>query len=162
MLNHITIYLAKIQPTQDTRSGTKYVLKSNLMDLIGPLNFDLATQPKLLINGVNVRIKLEQNKDFFFMSKEDEFKTVIHSAKLYVRKVNMSPSVFLAHEKALESGVIKMPIRRVEVKTFALSYGLQSTTIANAFIGQLPMRIILGFLSNEAYNERFKKSFSVF
>ncbi|XP_035229987.1 uncharacterized protein LOC118201939 [Stegodyphus dumicola] len=133
-----------------TNSGYKkrheICAKSNLMDLIGPLHFDLATQPKLLINGVNVRIKLEQNKDIFsLMSKDDEFKTVIHSAKLYVRKVNVSPSVFLAHEKALESGVIKMPIRRIEVKTFALSYGLQSTTIANAFIGQLPTRIILGF-----------------
>ncbi|XP_035204710.1 uncharacterized protein F54H12.2-like [Stegodyphus dumicola] len=146
-----------------TNSGYKkrheICAKSNLMDLIGPLHFDLATQPKLLINGVNVRIKLEQNKDIFsLMSKDDEFKTVIHSAKLYVRKVNVSPSVFLAHEKALESGVIKMPIRRIEVKTFALSYGLQSTTIANAFIGQLPTRIILGFLSNEAYNGNVSKN----
>lgn len=65
---------------------------SKMMDLIGPLHFDLATQPKLLINGVSVRIKLERNKDAFcLLSENDTYKTIIHSAKLYVRKVIVSP-----------------------------------------------------------------------
>lgn len=129
------------------------------MDLIGPLHIDLATQPKLLINGINVRIKLERHKDIFsLMSSNDRYKIAIQSATLFVRKINVMPSVILGHEKALERGVIKMPLRRVEVKTFALSSGLQSTTIANAFIGQLPTRIILGFVSNEAYNGHISKN----
>lgn len=126
---------------------------SKSIDLVGPLHLDVAAQPKLLINGVSVRIKLERNKDAFtLMSAADNFKINIQSASLYVRKVNIAPSIVLAHEKALDRGVIKMPIRRVEVKTFALSSGLQSTTIANAFIGQLPTRLILGLVSNVAYN----------
>lgn len=142
---------------EQTNSG--YTIRRNacknsrLMDLISPLHFDLATQPKLLINGVSVRIKLERHKDIFsLMSAHDTYKIVIQSASLYIRKVNVSPSVMLGHEKALEKGVIKMPIRRVEVKSFALSSGLQSSTVANAFIGQLPSRLILGFVSNDAYN----------
>lgn len=132
---------------------------SKLMDLIGPLHFDLATQPKLLINGVNIRIKLERNKDIFsLMAQDDAYKIVLQSASLYVRKVTVAPSIMIAHEKALEKGVIKMPIRRIEVKTFSLSAGLQSSTIANAFIGQLPTRIILGFVSNRAYNGNSKKN----
>ena len=132
---------------------------SQLVDGIGVLHFDLANQPKLLINGVNVRIKLERSKDnFALMSANDNYKIQIYSASLYVRKINVSPSIMLAHEKALEKGVIKMPIRRVDVKTFALSNGLQSTTIANAFIGQLPTRLVLGFVSNEAYNGSINKN----
>lgn len=132
---------------------------SKEVDLIGTLHFDLSNQPKLLINGVNMRIKLERNKDSFaLMSATNDFKIHIQSASLYVRKINVAPSVIIAHEKALEKGLIKMPIKRVDVKTFALSSGLQSTTIANAFIGQLPSRIILGFVSNEAYNGQNNKN----
>lgn len=132
---------------------------SKPIDLIGALHFDLASQQKLLINGVNVRIKLEQNKDVFtLMSANDSYKIKIDLASLYVRKVNVTPSVMLAHEKALEKGVIKMPIRRIDVKTFALPRGLQSSTIANAFIGQLPTRIILGLVTNSAYNGAINKN----
>ncbi|GFQ65920.1 uncharacterized protein F54H12.2 [Trichonephila clavata] len=129
---------------------------SKLVDLIGILHYDLAAQPKLLVNGVNARIKLERQKDSFsLMAPVDNYKICLKSASLFVRKINVAASVVLAQEKALERGLIKMPIRRAEVRSFALSSGLQSSTIANAFIGQLPTRLILGFVSNEAYNGNF-------
>lgn len=132
---------------------------SKVMDIMGPLHFDLASQPKLLINGVNVRIKLEKNKDVFsLMSATDSYKIVIQSASLYVRKISVAPSIMIAHEKALEKSVIKLPIRRIEVKTFSLSSGLQSSTISNAFIGQLPTRMILALVSNQSYNGNIKKN----
>ncbi|GBO12257.1 Uncharacterized protein F54H12.2 [Araneus ventricosus] len=132
---------------------------SKTVDLIGILHFDLASQPKLLINGVDVKIKLERHKDTFsLMSSADDFKLVIGSASLFIRKINVAPSIVLAHEKALERGVIKIPIRRSEVRSFALSNGLQSSTIANAFIGQIPTCLILGFVSNAAYNGSVAKN----
>ncbi|GFR10292.1 uncharacterized protein F54H12.2 [Trichonephila clavata] len=132
---------------------------SKTVDLIGILHFDLASQPKLLLNGVDIKIKLERHKDsFFLMSANDSFKIAIASASLFIRKINVAPSIILAHEKALERGVIKIPTRRVEVQSFALGNGLQSFTIANAFIGQLPTRLILSFVSNEAYNGNLAKN----
>ncbi|GFQ81792.1 uncharacterized protein F54H12.2, partial [Trichonephila clavata] len=59
-----------------------------------------------------------------------------------LEKWKVAPSILIAHEVALSKGVIKMPIRRTEVKSFALSSGMQSVTIPNAFIGQLPTRLI--------------------
>ncbi|GBM95028.1 Uncharacterized protein F54H12.2 [Araneus ventricosus] len=132
---------------------------SKTVDLIGILHFDLESQPKLLINGVDVKIKLERHKDTFsLMSSADNFKLFIESASLFIRKINVAPSIVLAHEKALERGVIKMPIRRSEVRFFALSNGLQSSTIANAFIGQIPTCLILGLVSNAAYNGSVSKN----
>ncbi|GFY03870.1 uncharacterized protein F54H12.2 [Trichonephila clavipes] len=125
----------------------------------GILHYDLAAQPKILVNGVNVRIKLERQKDpFSLMASGDNYKICLKSACLFIRKINVAASVVLAQEKALELGLIKMPIRRAEVRSFALSSGLQSSTIANAFIGQLPSRLILAFVSNEAYNGNFGKN----
>jgi len=132
---------------------------SKLVDLAGPLHFDLANQPKLLINGVDVRIKLERHKNAFcLMSAADDFKISVKSASLFIRKVSVAPSVLLAQEKALERGLVRMPLRRIEVKCFALSSGLQSSTIANAFIGQLPSKLIIGFVSNEAFNGKNNKN----
>lgn len=132
---------------------------SRLADLTGPLHFDLGNQPKLLINGVNVRIKLERHKNpFCLMSASDGFKISVQSASLFIRKVNVAPSVILAQEKALERGVANLPIRRIEVKCFALSAGLQSSTIANAFIGQLPSKLIIGFISNDSFNGKHNKN----
>lgn len=132
---------------------------SKVMDLIGPLHFDLATQSKLLISGVNVKIKLEKHKsDFALLSANDHFKFVIQSASLFIRKVKVSPSIILAHEKTLENAVLKYPIRRVEVKSFALPSGLQSVSIPNAFIGQSPARLILSFVSNDSFNGKITKN----
>ncbi|KAG8179215.1 hypothetical protein JTE90_004043 [Oedothorax gibbosus] len=115
--------------------------KSKVMDLMGPLHFDLGSQEKLIPNGVSVRIKLERMKDsFVLMAATDDFKLELLSASLYVRKVDVAASVILAQEKALSKGVMKIPIRRVEVKTFALSKSLQSHTLPNAFLSELPSR----------------------
>lgn len=132
---------------------------SKVMDLIGPLHFDLATQSKLLISGVNVKIKLEKHKsEFALLSANDNYKVVIQSASLFIRKVKVSPSIILAHEKTLENAVLKYPIRRIEVKTFALASGLQSVSIPNAFIGQSPARLLLTFVSNESFNGKINKN----
>lgn len=132
---------------------------SKLVDCAGAIHFDLGNQPKLLINGVDVRIKLERHKnDFCLMSAASSYKLSVKSASLFIRKVNVAPSVLLAQEKALEKGLIRMPIRRTEIKCFTLSSGLQSSTIGNAFIGQVPTKIIIGFVSNEAFNGKHNKN----
>ncbi|GFT19904.1 uncharacterized protein F54H12.2, partial [Nephila pilipes] len=139
----------------------RYVIckDSKLIDMMGPLHFDLGNQSKCLINSVNLRIKLERSKDSFaLMSASQEFKLIIHHASLFVRKVKVAPSIAIAHEVALSKGVIKMPIRRTEVKSFALSSGIQSITISNAFIGQLPTRLIMGLVSNTAFKGDFSKN----
>ncbi|GFQ77902.1 uncharacterized protein F54H12.2 [Trichonephila clavata] len=152
----------KIDATEILNAGegfkTRYNIckDSKLMDMIGALHFDLGNQSKYLINSVNLRIKLERNKDAFaLMSASQDFKIVIQHASLFVRKVKVAPSILIAHETALSRGAIKMPLRRTEVKSFALSSGMQSITIPNAFIGQVPARLIMGMVSNTAYNGDF-------
>lgn len=126
---------------------------SKILDLTGPLHFDLVSQPKLIPNSISIRIKLERQKDAFaLMAANDQYKLKMLSASLYIRKVDVAASVILAHEKALSKGVMKIPIRRVEVKTFALSKSLQSYTLPNAFLSELPSRVIIGLVTNESYN----------
>lgn len=132
---------------------------SKLIDLLGPLHIDLANQDKLLINGVSVRIKLVREKDsFVLMSTTTGYKFQIKSARLLLRKVNVNPSVYIAHQKALDIGVIKLNLRKIEVKTFTLASGLQSTAIPNAFVGNLPTRVIISFVTNKSFNGSYDEN----
>ncbi|GFU41382.1 uncharacterized protein NPIL_497431 [Nephila pilipes] len=120
---------------------------------------DVASRARLLPNGVDVRIRLLRHKsEFFLMSPTADCKIVIQSASLFIRKVNVASSIIIAQEKALEHGLMKFPIRRIDVRTFSLAKGLQSLTIPNAFIGPLPLRIILGFVANDALNGNLAKN----
>jgi len=62
------------------------------------------------------------------------------------------PSVFLAHAKALERGTAKYPIRRVVCKSFAIPQNYLDVNHQKLFSGQLPTRIVIGLVTNEAFN----------
>ena len=67
---------------------------------------------------------------------------------MIVRKVKLSAAVQLAHNQALEEPNVKYPIRRVECKSLTITRGMRSATKENSFSGQLPRRMVLGFMSN--------------
>ena len=50
-------------------------------------------------------------------------------ASLFVRKVKLMPSVFLAHAKTLERGTAKYPIRRVVCKSFTVPQNYLDVTV---------------------------------
>ena len=67
-----------------------------------------------MLNEVNVKVRLAGNKDWFCLVSGEAnpyHKVKLISAVLLVRKVLLSPSVFLAHAKALESGLVMYPIK---------------------------------------------------
>jgi len=80
------------------------------------------------------------------------YRLKINECNLYVRKVKLSPAVFVAHAKAMEVGNAKYPVRRVVCKTFTVSRGNLNFTQENVFSGQLPTKVVIGLVDNAAYN----------
>jgi hypothetical protein len=134
----------------------KAMTKDNeTFDMISPLHIDLKSTTKYLINGVEMVVKLIQSKpEFCLMSPNGNPNTIlsIEEAELFVRKVKISPSVLVGHSRALAIGTAKYPITRVEVKTVTIPAGVQNKTIEGIFTGQLPKKIIVGFVKNRAFN----------
>jgi hypothetical protein len=128
--------------------------------MIGGLHCDLFYQDKYLINDVGMRIRLMRSSDAFCLMSANEatFKVKILDCKLYVRKVKISPSVFIAHAKALEKGTAKYPIRRCICKTYTIPTGNLDHSQESLFTGQLPTRIVIGLVDNDAYNGRRAKN----
>ena len=80
------------------------------------------------------------------------FRVSIVSAALFVREVKLNPSVYLAHAKTLESGMAKYPIRRVVCKMFAIPTGYRDVSHEKLFSSQLPVRLVIGCVDNDAFN----------
>ena len=76
----------------------------------------------------------------------------ITEAALFVWRVWISPSIILAHEKALSKTTAKYPLTRVEVKAITMHSGIHGETLDNVILGQLSKRIIVGFVENKAFN----------
>ena len=62
------------------------------------------------------------------------------------------PSVFLAHAKTLERGTAKYPVRRVVCKSFTVPQNYLDVSHEKLFSGQLPTRIVIGLVTNRAFN----------
>ncbi|XP_069061931.1 uncharacterized protein F54H12.2-like [Pleurodeles waltl] len=127
---------------------------SRQFDLQGRIHSDLFYQDKLLINGINLKIKLTRNKDSFCLISGDaeQYKLVILSTSLFLKRVKVSPSVRLAHAEALQLSNTKYSRERVALKIFSIPTGTQLTQQQNVFLGQLPKHIIMGFVDNTAFS----------
>lgn len=127
---------------------------SREIDMIGRIHSDIFFQERYMLNEVNVRIKLIRSNDAFCLMSTgaDQFKVVVTFASLLIRKVKISPSVYLAHAKTLETGTAKYPIRRVICKPFTVPAGYLDASHEKLFSGQLPVRLIIGLVDNRAYN----------
>ena len=99
---------------------------------------------------------MTRSKDsFVLMAKSDVteyFKVDLLSAKLFVRKLKITPSLCLAHERILQQKMAKYPITRVECKVIHLPHGQKSFTQDNIFMGPLSKRIVRGLVHNRAFN----------
>jgi hypothetical protein len=138
-----------------------YFRDSRTVDMMDRLHLDLCFQERLIPSDVGIRIRLVRNKDAFcLMSSQAQaaFKLQIVDCKLYVRKVKLSSSVFVAHAKALEMGNAKYPVDRVICKTFTVPTGNLDFSQENVFSGQLPTRIVVAMCDNDAFNGSYTKN----
>ena len=127
-----------VVPKEGLFKRSQHTNRSRVVDMIGRLHADIFFH--YMLNKVNVKIKLVRSKDVFCVMSDADCRVMITKAAMFVRKVKLSPSVFLAHAKALESGTAKYPIRRVVCKTFTVPTGLRDISHEKLFSGQLPTR----------------------
>ncbi|GFY22015.1 uncharacterized protein F54H12.2 [Trichonephila clavipes] len=126
--------------------------------MMGRLHVDLFNQDTLLLNLVDLKIKLIRSKTEFSLMGDGDYKVVFDHISLFVRKVRVNPGVLIGHAKALEKATAKYPIDRVVCKVFSLPQSSYSFIQDNVFSGQMPKRLVLACVDNDAFNGNYKKS----
>ena len=132
--------------------------RSRVVDMVGRLHSDIFFQNKYLLNGVDMKVKLIRSKNEFCLvssSEEPDYKVKILEAKLFVRRMKVSPSIQLGHTTALEKGNAKYPIRRVMCKMMSVPAGNITLTQDHVILGTLPNRIVIGCVDNTAFSGSF-------
>ncbi|XP_069470087.1 uncharacterized protein F54H12.2-like [Ambystoma mexicanum] len=124
---------------------------TRVFDLLGRLHADLFFQDKLLVNSVDLKVKLSRNTDAFCLISGDaeQYKLVTISASLLIKRVSVSLTIRLANAEALQMSNVKYPVERVALKVFSIPKGSRCTSQDNRFLGQLPKIIFMGIVEKE-------------
>nr|XP_006630736.1 PREDICTED: uncharacterized protein F54H12.2-like [Lepisosteus oculatus] len=146
-------------PNQGFRKRASYTTQSQKRELLCHIHADLFFQDKLLLSGIDLKIKLKCNRDAFcLMNNAGEHKLSVLSASLFVKRVRVSPGVRLGHTEALLTANAKYLIDCVQMKVFSLPAGSRVCNQENLFLGQLPKVVILGFVDNAAFSGSFTQN----
>lgn len=139
--------------------------KKKTFDCFSRIHSDLFMQPKLLLNGVDIKIKLSRSPHTVCLNIADDVEepniSIVHKivdAYLYIRRVKLTANKQLEIEKRLISSNAIYPIRKIETKLYTISSGLSSKSIDNIVIGNLPSKVIVGMLDHSAVNGDYKQS----
>lgn len=134
----------------------KSIEKSKILSLCSSLQLDFMDQPKYLIPGLNVHLRLKRNDNRFCLETADNKlkpQYVILDTKLMVRRVRVEASVAVGHELGLKKRNAIYPIKTKEIVAFALSKDSSSFYKEQIFGDrQLPNFILVTFQSLAAFD----------
>lgn len=134
---------------QGLKERFKLLQNGKSCEFVARIHTDLFTQPKLLVNGVRMRLKLQKNKDSFcLLSAADSYRLEIEDISLMIRKCKLADDVYA---QTIQSRAL-YPITRVLMKDYSFTQGVQSISMNNIVHGILPQRIVLAMVSNAAMN----------
>ena len=131
------------------------------VEFMGPLMADICNQDRYILNGVDIDIKLWPNRDEFRLitfPANSEAKLVIEEIKLFVCKVKLSPVTLLAHASVLQENNALYPYQKTDIRTKHLASGSYGETLEDIYQGQVPSRLIVGFVESESYNGSLQKN----
>lgn len=130
-----------------------------ICQLSGKPALDLFNQYKYLIGGTKLRLKFVCNKpEYIFMIKEAGLNARIEFLDVYleVPKVTVSDELLIAHNEAINVSPAKYPISRFEVRCQTIDKGITSKNIEHVINGQLPKKLYVTLVENEAYTGSYR------
>ena len=96
-----------------------------------------------MLNDVNVKIRLERNKNAFALvagGNDPGYKINIVEAAVFARKATLNLTVQLGHAAALEKGKMKYPLRCVVCKVSSIPQGVMTCLIRTTTCTSAPGR----------------------
>ena len=145
---------------QGLKSRWEWVKSNNSIELIARIHSDIFLQPKMLVNGVEMQLKFHKNKDSFSLISRvanAAYKIVLEDISLMLRKCILTDTKYNQLQSVSKRDIV-YPITQVLTKVFTYSAGPSSLNINNAVQGKIPNRMIIGLVSNAAYNGDYTKN----
>ena len=134
-----------------------------IFEYYGKLHGDIFQQSNLLLNSVELRLKMLRSPNMFCINiagdnLNKEPVVAILDTELHIRRVKVSSHVYLGIERYLTNHTAKYPIKRVETCSYIVTAGLTSKSLNNVVTGNIPHKVIVGILPHEAELGEYKTS----
>lgn len=134
-----------------------WVKESTTYYMEGPLLLDMFMQGKLLINQVDLRLKLTRSSNAFQLlalggGAAKEAQVVIVAAHLKIKQVHVSPDRARQIESSLTLQNAIYPIQRTEMYTYSIPSGMQSSVRENLFHNRRPKMLLITLVPNKDFN----------
>ena len=96
---------------------------------------DVCQQPKAILNGVQLTVKLFQSGDNFrlFSPSGTKYSVEITDAVLKVCNVTVQPSVLVAQNEMLLKTPAQYPLWKSDIKTYSIAAGSHTFSIDDIF-----------------------------
>ena len=130
------------------------LVPSREVELVGRLHCDLFLQERYLLDQVPLKIDLIKNtENFYLMCPDDkEYHLTITKAEFYTRQLTLRSDIREEHVRALTmQKTVKYPLTQVQVSVHDIPQGRKDFHLDHLIKGNLPKRLVLGMVSNEAY-----------
>jgi hypothetical protein len=155
--------LAAIAKLPGVLKRYEMISDSKWADLSGPIHVSLFESENLLLNNISVDLELIRSTPAFIMYNEvlgtdQSYRIEIQNPTLTVRRYKPAGPFLGSLVRSLEKSKVKYPFRNVDMKAINFSNGLTRITIPNVTSGQIPSRIIFGFVNSEAFRGSYQKN----
>ncbi len=131
-------------PNKGLNQRVAFTAHSAEVHLVDPLHRDIFFYERLLLNSVDVRIKLTRASDAFCLMGACDPK--ILGAPLFVKKVTIFPTVRLGYTAALLKGNTLY-----HTSTYSIPQNSRICNQENLFLGVMPKHVVLGMVHHEAF-----------
>lgn len=137
---------------EGVKTRKKAIASSKDVDLFGLLSVDCFATDKLLLNRVDVRIRLTRTTPAFFLidPEKKEYSVNLKKCSLMTRLVKVSPQTALSIEKTLSLHNARYNFPKIRMRTLNVPTGTRAITYDNLFSGQIPKRLVIAFVDNES------------
>ena len=152
---------AKTGPNSGLFNRSLATQGGKVVDLEGSLLIDVFQQPKLLLNGVSIGIKLWPSLDSFRLITDTikaDLKVQIVDASFRLCVQRIDGGLMMAHEKMIKMEPAIYPYLKSDIKTTSIASGQYSFSVDDVFQGLVPCKLIVGLVSSAAYMGDYRKN----
>lgn len=143
------------------RERSMYTAGGRTADLEAPLRCDIAQQNRLILNSIDLGVKLTPAPYAYTLitpHKTEQYKVRIVDIYLRVLKVDVSPQIILAHNEILQNVPAKYPYFATSMKQFAATKGQYTVSMDDIYQGRVPTKLYVCFVSDETQTGSYNKN----
>jgi hypothetical protein len=127
-----------------------------VIDFEGLPMADICQQERMVLNGVEINMRLWRTPDAFLLlaAREDAAKYTLVLKEVYLRvcKVIPAPPITLALSAGLKEKPAVYPYTRTEMRAFNLQRGAFQFHLEDVYQQSVPSEIIIGMVKSKAFN----------